>query len=588
MEVTILQHAKDNSPGRLSIEEASALIRGENRPESYQPLMVVASVLEGGRQKKHIRWLTGLAVAHITPIGKDRLDDARQMADDDMHTMLCFTDEQGDGLYVVYPFELFDGYQLEKQMQYYPKVFAWGSDYYAQLLGVQADRTCGGVTRAIPMTLDPEVIYNASAMSFTSDEIHAKPPDRQTADNSNLPATPKEIRAFLNDRVYLRRNIVKGRPEYRDPGDPPDRWRLLDNTKLNTLYSDLRDERRVSKEDMVSTINSEHYPAFHPFQAYLDHLPPWDGQTDHIIELSMSVMVKGGVEKQMLFYEYLKKWLVGLVVGWIDEREINSAMLIFIGKQGRYKTTWFNYLLPPELQQYFCTKVDSGKMEKDDRLKLSQYGLICCDELDAFNNVDMNKIKSIMTMRFTDERMPFDRYPEHRKHIASFCGTGNNVIFLKDSTGTRRFLPFEVERIDDPRTHPINYEGIYSQAYALYQQGFMYYFTEEEEKVLQQHNKRFETPRSEEDLIDYYFRKPKDSEVGEVLPVTIAQQIVCTSANRVTTEGLARAFSNLGYEYAENGGGYRLVQRSKEEREQRASSLAYEARHGVQSAKDSE
>ena len=426
MDITILQHAKDNSPGRLSIEEASALIRGENRPESYQPLMVVASVLEGGRQKKHIRWLTGLAVAHITPIGKDRLDDARQTADEDLHTMLCFTDEQGDGLYVVYPFELFDGYQLEKQMQYYPKVFAWGSDYYAQLLGVQADRTCGGVTRAIPMTLDPEVIYNA------------------------------------------------------------------------------------------------------------------------------------------------------------------SAMLIFIGKQGRYKTTWFNYLLPPELQQYFCTKVDSGKMEKDDRLKLSQYGLICCDELDAFNNVDMNKIKSIMTMRFTDERMPFDRYPEHRKHIASFCGTGNNVIFLKDSTGTRRFLPFEVERIDDPRTHPINYEGIYSQTYALYQQGFMYYFTEEEEKVLQQHNKRFETPRSEEDLIDYYFRKPKDSEVGEVLPVTIAQQIVCTSANRVTTEGLARAFSNLGYEYAENGGGYRLVQRSKEEREQRASSLAYEARHGVQSAKDSE
>ena len=563
------------------MDETAALIQGENRPEGYKPLMVFASALDGGRQRKHIRWLTGLAVAHITPVGKDRLEAARQTAADDMHTMLCFADERGDGLYIVYPFELFDGYQLEKQIQYYPKVFAWGSDYYAQLLGAQADRTCGGVTRAIPVTLDTEVVYNVSAMWFSSDEIHAKPPDRQagTGDSSNSPATPKEIRAFLDGRIYLRRNIVKGRPEYRNPGEPPDRWRLLDNTKLNTLYSDLRDERRVSKEDMVSTINSEHYPAFHPFQDYLDRLPPWDGQTDHIIGLAMSVMVKGSVEKQMLFVEYLRKWLVGMVAGWIDEREVNSAMLIFIGKQGKFKTTWFNYILPPELQQYFCTKVDSGRMDKDDRLKLSQYGLICCDELDAMNSSEMNKLKTIMTMRFTDDRAPFDRYPEQRKHIASYCGTGNDIIFLNDKTGTRRFLPFEIDRIDDPRTHPFDYENVYSQAYALYRQDFRYYFSEAEEEVLKEHNQRFETPKPEEDLIDYYFRKPSGAEVGEMLPPTVAAQIVSTPAVRVASDAMARALSNMGFEGTPNG--YRVVRRTDEERRQRACSLAYETRYGI-------
>lgn len=585
MEVTILQHAKDNSPRRISMDEAAALIQGENRPEGYHPLLVFASALDGGRQRKHIRWLTGLAVAHLRSErwkGKsEEWEEARRKADDDQHTMLCFADGQGDGLYIVYPFELFDGYQLDKQIQYYPKVFGWGSDYYAQLLGAPAERSCGGVTRAIPATPDPEAAYNPSAMYFTSDEIHARPPDRQAGDSPNIPARPKDIRAFLNDRIYLRRNIVKGRPEYRDPGDPPDRWRLLDNTKLNTLYTGMLDERRVSKEDIMSTINSEYYPAFHPFQDYLDRLPPWDGQTDHIIGLAMSVMVKGSVEKQMLFVEYLRKWLVGMIAGWIDEREVNSAMLIFIGRQGKFKTTWFNYVLPPELQQYYCTKVDSGRMDKDDRLKLSQYGLICCEELDAMTSAEMNKLKTIMTMRFTDDRAPFDRYAEQRKHIASYCGTGNNTIFLNDKTGTRRFLPFEIDRIDDPRTHPVDYEGVYSQAYALYRQGFRYYFSEAEEEVLKEHNRRFETPRPEEDLIDYYFRKPKDAEVGEVLPVTVAQQIVCTPSNRVTTDALARAFSNLGYEYAENGNGYRLVQRKKEEREQRACSLAYEARYGI-------
>ena len=39
MDITILQHAKDNSPGRLSLDEVAALIRGEGRPETYQPLM---------------------------------------------------------------------------------------------------------------------------------------------------------------------------------------------------------------------------------------------------------------------------------------------------------------------------------------------------------------------------------------------------------------------------------------------------------------------------------------------------------------------------------------------------------------------
>ena len=74
--------------------------------------------------------------------------------------------------------------------------------------------------------------------------------------------------------------------------------------------------------------------------------------------------------------------------------------------------------------------------------------------------------------------------------------------------------------------------------------------------------------------------------VTRAIPVTIAQQIVCTPSNRVSTDALARAFSALGYEYVENGGGYRLVQRSKEEREQRACSLAYEARYGIKSQAD--
>ncbi len=41
----------------------------------------------------------------------------------------------------------------------------------------------------------------------------------------------------------------------------------------------------------------------------------------------------------MLFYEYLKKWLVAMVAGWIDETVVHHVMLVRIGEQGSYKTT---------------------------------------------------------------------------------------------------------------------------------------------------------------------------------------------------------------------------------------------------------
>jgi len=61
--------------------------------------------------------------------------------------------------------------------------------------------------------------------------------------------------------------------------------------------------------------------------------------------------------------KYLKKWLVGMVAGWVDPSVVNNVILVLIGEQGSYKTTWFNYLLPPELRQYFYTKTNANRMD---------------------------------------------------------------------------------------------------------------------------------------------------------------------------------------------------------------------------------
>ena len=391
-------------------------------------------------------------------------------------------------------------------------------------------------------------------------------------------ASVEDIQQFLSDRVLMRYNLVTHQTEVHwltDFGDDLQQipqWERINDRIENTLWKELSKEKPVRMRDLQYVIGSDYVPAYHPFRFYLEHLLPWtEEQGDNIMELSLSVNVKGDSDEQFLFAEYLKKWLVAMVASWMDDRVVNNVMLVLIGPQGAYKTTWFAHLLPPQLREYFYTKTNSGMVSKDDLLTLSQYGLMCWEELDSMQLKELNKLKAVMTMPSINERAAYAHYHENRPHLASFCGTGNNVQFLSDPTGTRRWLPFEVENIDSPMSSPFNYEGIYSQAYALYRQGFRYWFDRNEILRLSQHNQQFETARSEHELIDEYFRQPVGIEGGEYLPASVILQLVGgTSMKDINATKLGRALTAMGFESKMTRGirRYRVVRRSTSEMQQ--------------------
>ena len=391
-------------------------------------------------------------------------------------------------------------------------------------------------------------------------------------------ASVEDIQQFLSDRVLMRYNLVTHQTEVHwltDFGDDLQQipqWERINDRIENTLWKELSKEKPVRMRDLQYVIGSDYVPAYHPFRFYLEHLLPWtEEQGDNIMELSLSVNVKGDSDEQFLFAEYLKKWLVAMVASWMDDRVVNNVMLVLIGPQGAYKTTWFAHLLPPQLREYFYTKTNSGMVSKDDLLTLSQYGLMCWEELDSMQLKELNKLKAVMTMPSINERAAYAHYHENRPHLASFCGTGNNVQFLSDPTGTRRWLPFEVENIDSPMSSPFNYEGIYSQAYALYRQGFRYWFDRNEILRLSQHNQQFETARSEHELIDEYFRQPVGIEGGEYLPASVILQLVGgTSMKDINATKLGRALTAMGFESKMTRGirRYRVVRRSTLEMQQ--------------------
>ena len=454
---------------------------------------------------------------------------------------------------------------------------------------------------------DTEQVINSC---FANASPHAKQGGGGESRGDSKTATVEEIKSFLDGHISLRFNEITSRVEYEIPADNTDAHRFMpvNDRIVNSLWSQMSTITRVNIQDMYRVIESDYVPVFNPFKEYLNSLPQITqtstdnvsdepgsckpivsqqqnlcksvksvgvqdkkqsvGDRDYIQELAQTVRVKGGDQEQMLWHLYLKKWLVGMVASWISDDVVNNVILVLIGEQGAYKTTWFNYLLPPPLKQYFYTKTNANRMSKDDILTLAQYALVCCEELDTMRPAELNQLKAAVTMPSIDERAAYAHYHEHRKHIASFCGTGNNTQFLSDPTGNRRWLPFEVESIVSPRDHPFHYEGIYSQALALYESGFQYWFTKEEIQELNRHNRQFETPRLEHELVDLYFRKPTDSELGEFMSVARALQMISNGiSQKLSAVNVGRAFSDLGFKRVRTNSsrGFIVVCRTPEE-----------------------
>ena len=88
------------------------------------------------------------------------------------------------------------------------------------------------------------------------------------------------------------------------------------------------------------------------------------------------------------------------------------------------------------------------------------------------------------------------------------------------------------------------------------------------DRVLSEHNRQFETPRLEKELVGIYFRKPAPLEGGEFIPVGRALQLIGGNmVHELSAIRLGRAFTELGFElkHTKTGNYYRVVQRSAQE-----------------------
>ena len=85
---------------------------------------------------------------------------------------------------------------------------------------------------------------------------------------------------------------------------------------------------------------------------------------------------------------------------------------------------------------------------------------------------------------------------------------------------------------------------------------------------MNRHNKQFETPHLEHELVDLYFRRPIDSELGEFISVARALQMISNGiSQKLSAVNVGRAFSDLGFKRVRTNSsrGFIVVCRTPEE-----------------------
>ncbi|WP_242929028.1 VapE domain-containing protein [Pontibacter vulgaris] len=403
-----------------------------------------------------------------------------------------------------------------------------------------------------PDKISPAAAAYQKIAKLVTVDLHRK---RQEAGNEEAaaPATYLDkIEAFLLSRYRFRHNEVTHRQEYctSDKG----KWRQLTDRAESTMLRELlKAQLKVSSASLRSLLSSDFCPLYNPFRSYFKSLPDWDGETDYIQQLATTVTTTDQEQWQYCF----KRWFVAMAAGVLDDKVVNHTLIVLSGGQGLGKTTWVLNLVPRKLKFYVYTGEINPK-NKDTLQQLSENMLINLDELENLNRSEVGALKEIITKSEIKVRKAYGHHHEKMPRRASFAGSVNNLQFLNDTTGSRRFLCFEVT--DIAYRHTVELDKVYAQAYHLYQNGFRYWFDKDEIQQISQSNERFQVRAVEEELLLTWFKHPVENE--PILFLTSTQMVAKLAINAkinvtdASVNKLGKALKKHGFERIKRSGVY--------------------------------
>jgi len=359
----------------------------------------------------------------------------------------------------------------------------------------------------------------------------------------------RDLKEFLKSRWDFQLNSVLEKTEFKIKSEI--RFTVMEDYHLNSIFFKLKSNKvKVSFDILRRLLESDFLPRINPVKKWIEELPAVFG-TDNINQIIDSVEFEDD-ENKIFFKNAFVKWFVAMIANVFDDtRCTNHTCLVFTGDQGKRKTTWFNNIIPKELEQYkFNGKINPNN---NDTLALihSRLLIIIDDQLKQINKKDENDIKELITKDKVTYRKPYATFDITRPHLASFGATVNGDDFLTDATGSRRFLSFRIENCNIDKLQKVDLSKAYSEAYQLYLSGFRYWFNDDEIKEIDERNSEFTTTTIEQELIEKFYdiSNPKRDfySAGE-----INLYIESYTKDFISTKRIGEAMAKLGIRKVSN------------------------------------
>ncbi|HPS50913.1 MAG TPA: VapE family protein [Bacteroidales bacterium] len=350
-----------------------------------------------------------------------------------------------------------------------------------------------------------------------------------------------EVQQALIDWYDLRFNEITGVVEGRKKDE--DEFKVLNE---NNIYIQLLSNGyRVSFSNLCALLNSEYVKPYNPFRDYFESLPPWTTEdSDYIEELANHVVAVD----QAQFNHHFKKMMVRTIACAIDDHVFNKHAFILVGgEQNTGKSTFCRYLVPNALNDYFTESIPN---DKDGLISLCENFIINLDELSTLSRFELNHLKSLFSKDRVRVRHPFARKSQTDPRRVSFVGSTNEDTFLTDTTGSVRWLCFEIVKIIwKYKTVPV--DKCWSQAYALYKSGFEFHLTPEELQENSARNQQFQQIPMEYEYIQKYVAQGNEMDDDKFqTPTEIREYILSRSdikADIKSTEKLGKTLIQLGF-----------------------------------------
>jgi len=244
----------------------------------------------------------------------------------------------------------------------------------------------------------------------------------------------------------------------------------------------------------ITTVGNEN--SFHPVREMFKALPPWDG-IPRLESVPFKILK---TEDRPLHGIFFKKTEISMVARVMDPGCAVHTIMVLVGDQGTGKSTFIRNLAV-NMDWYSCSKLDLK--DKDGRLNLHYVWITELAELDTLISRvgDESILKDFITDPRDLYRAPYAPAPKPHPRSSIMVGTLNPSEFLKDKTGSRRYWPMTVQgKIDQDGLLAIR-EQLWAEAYYRYNQGEIWWLTDEEEAMRIQNAGGYEIEDPLEDFL---------------------------------------------------------------------------------------